>query len=103
MHYDSVPFLSVPFNFGLHLNVDWFQPFDHRQHSEGAVYLSILNLPRKESFLKKNVILVGVIPGPKEPKLLMNSFLHPLVDELKVLWEGVGMHTSNKVPCRVHN
>ena len=28
----------------------------------------------------------------------MNSFLQPLVDELKVLWEGVGMHNSNKVP-----
>ena len=31
----------------------------------------------------------------------MNSFLQPLVDELKVFWEGVGMHTSNKVPVMV--
>ena len=33
------PFLSIPFNYALHLNVDWFQPFDHTQHSEGVMYL----------------------------------------------------------------
>ena len=101
LNYDGVPFLSAPFNFGLHLNVDWFQPFDRTQHSEGAVYLSILNLPRQERFLKENVILVGIIPGPKEPELLMNSFLQPLVDELKALWEGVVMYTTNKAPVMV--
>ena len=66
--YDGVPFLSLPYNFALHLNVDWFQPFKHTQHSEGVIYLTILNLPRSERFLQHNVILVGVIPGPKEPK-----------------------------------
>lgn len=25
------PFLSLPYNFALHLNVDWFQPFSHTQ------------------------------------------------------------------------
>ena len=24
---DGIPFLSVPYNYGLHLNMDWFRPF----------------------------------------------------------------------------
>lgn len=61
------------------LNVDWFQ---RTTHSTGVMYLAIQNLPRKERYLCENVIVVGVIPGPKEPKKTMNSFLQPLVDEL---------------------
>ena len=92
---DGVLFLSAPFNFALQLNVDLFQPFKHTQHAEGVIYLSILNLPRQERFLKQYILLVGVIPGPKEPALHINAFLQPLVDELKQLWEGVCVKTSN--------
>ena len=35
--YEGKPFLSLPFSFAFHLNVDWFQPFKHTQHA-GAVY-----------------------------------------------------------------
>ena len=90
MTVEGVPFLSAPFNFALQLNVNWFQPFKHTQHSEGVIYLSILNLPREDRFLKKNILLVGIIPGPKKPALHMNTFLQPLVNELKQLWEGGG-------------
>lgn len=38
------------------------------------------------------MILVAIIPSPKEPKLTMNSFLYPLVQELKELWSGVIIH-----------
>ena len=89
----GVPFLSIPFNFGLHLNVDWFQPFERTQHSEGVIYLSIMNLPRNVRFLQQNIILVGIIPGPREPSLHMNTFLKPLVEELKQLWAGVAIST----------
>ena len=34
------------------------------------------------------MILVGVIPGPHEPSLRINSFL-PLVEDLLKLWNGV--------------
>ena len=36
------------------------------------------------------------MPGPKEPKLTMNSYLTPLVEELKSLWSGV------YIPCKHH-
>ena len=67
--------------------MDWFQPFENSDHSEGAIYLSILNLPLEERIKWENTIVVGIIPGPKEPSLDINSFLKPIVDELISLWE----------------
>ena len=60
----------------------------------GALYISILNLSRSERYSSDNVILLGVIPGPKEPDLTINSLL---VDELLQLWNGVVMkaHSSS--------
>ena len=43
-------------------------------------------MPRRERYLKENVILLGVIPGPNEPKLHINTFLLPVVNELQKLW-----------------
>ena len=92
--YDGVPFLSLPYNFGFILNIDWFQPYSHTQYSLGAIYLAILNLPRQERYLIENIILLGIIPGPKEPKKHVNSFLTPLMAELRELWQGVILQSS---------
>ena len=66
-----------------------FQPFQHSTYSSGVIFVSVLNLPRRERNSSENVFLVGVIPGPREPKKNMNSYLKPLVDELQELWQGV--------------
>ena len=50
--------------------------------------LSVLNLPRRERFRKKWTMIVGIIPGPTEPKIHLNTFLKPLVDDL-CLWRGM--------------
>lgn len=68
------------------MNVDWFEPFERGIYSVGAIYLSVQNLPREERYKPENIILVGIIPGPKEPKLTINSFLTPLVFDLKEAW-----------------
>ncbi len=73
------PFLAEPNNFALMMNVDWYQPFKNSPYSVGVIYLTILNLPREERFKQENIILVGVIPGPKEPKNNINTYLDPLV------------------------
>ena len=101
MYVNRQSFLASPFNYAFHLNVDWFQPFQHTQHSEGAIYLSVLNLPRQERFLKENIILVGVIPGPKEPAYHINSFLKPLVNDLLKMWDGVYLKTANNITTLV--
>ena len=69
------------------LNCDWFQPYHQTQYSVGVIYLVVLNLPRDLRFKPENVIVAGIIPGPKEPKQhQMNSYLRPLVKELNSLW-----------------
>lgn len=95
LNINDTPFLSLPYNYAFSLNIDWFQPFKHTQHSAGAIYLSIQNLPRQERFKRENVLLVGVIPGPHEPSKNVNSYLRPLVEELKQLWDGVVMETPD--------
>ena len=85
---EPVAFLSNPNNLLLSLNVDWFQPYERTQYSVGAMYLVVNNLPRSQRFKLNNVILVGVIPGPNEPKLTMNSYLEFLVDELLDMFHG---------------
>ena len=55
----------------------------------GIIYLVIENLPQSERFKVENMIVVGCIPGPKEPKGNINSFLNPLVNELLELWTGI--------------
>lgn len=48
------------------------------------------------------MILVGIIPGPKEPSLHVNTFLRPLVDELLILWDGeeMSLHSGLKQQIR---
>ncbi|EPB81382.1 hypothetical protein HMPREF1544_11912, partial [Mucor circinelloides 1006PhL] len=57
---------SSPFNLLLLLNLDWFSPFELSSYSIGGVWLSILNLDHEERLLRKNTILSGVLPGPRE-------------------------------------
>ena len=92
---DGEPFLAVPNNFGLMLNVDWFQPTLHGSDSIGVIYMVVMNLPREERFKPENLIVVGIIPGPKEPKHNINSFLQPMVDDLTDLWDGVILNNEN--------
>ena len=101
--YAEQPFLSEPGNFALMLNMDFFQPYKHIQYSLGAIYLTILNLPRGTRNKSYNVILVGLIPGPHEPQHDINSFLEPLVNELLDFWKGIEMDIHSlgikKVRC----
>ncbi|XP_019632058.1 PREDICTED: uncharacterized protein LOC109475736 [Branchiostoma belcheri] len=101
-HYDGKPFLSEPYNLGFMMNVDWFQPYDKVKDSIGVIYLVVMNLPREERFKKENIIVVGIIPGPKEPKMHINSFLKPLVKELEELWEGVFLHDTSAIGLNMY-
>ena len=99
----GISFLSLPYNFAFTLNVDWFQPFKHTTHSTGVIYLAIQNLPRCERYTSENIILCGIIPGLHEPSKTMNTYLAPLVKDLKELWHGVIMydaHSQSQVVVR---
>jgi Transposase family tnp2 len=100
--YDGKVWKTFPFNgniffteetatthLGLLINLDWFQPFTYTQHSTGAIYASICNLPRLERNKPKNIIYLGFLPGPKEVGLeCINHYLAPIVDEFLELWNG---------------
>ena len=92
---DGVPFLSSPHSIALSFNTDWFQPFTHTTYSVGVMYIVIQNLPRNIRYKPENVILCGIIPGPKEPEYTINSYLSPLVEDLLYLWRGVSMTLPN--------
>lgn len=70
-------FLLSDLCYGVMLNIDWFQPFDHYTYSLGVIYLVIMNLPRNQRYKRQNVIIIGIIPGPHEPPLTINSYLSP--------------------------
>ena len=89
--FSGLPFLAATFSYALMLNIDWFQPF--------VVYLAFMNLPRHLQYKRKNKILLGIIPGPTEPHHGVNSFLKPLVSELKQLWDGVLMEVPRTISC----
>ena len=88
MNPQGVPFLCQPYNFTLSINVDWFQPYEGSVYAAGALYIAILNLPRTECYKANNIHLLGIIPGPKEPELTINTFLRPFVSKLLDLWNG---------------
>ena len=67
-----------PYSYGLILNIDWFETFEHSVYAVGVVFLSIFNLPCHIHYNKENIILCGLIPGPKEPALNVNASLSHL-------------------------
>ena len=77
----------------LGLSTDGFGPFKRRTKTAWPIILFNYNLPPKEHFLKRNIILIGVVPGPKKP-CDFNSFLWPLVQELLQLENGVSAFDS---------
>ena len=48
-------------------------------------------------FKLENLIIIGLIRGLNEPKLTVNSFISPLVDELLELWKGVQIPKQDSV------
>jgi hypothetical protein len=84
---------------GLLFNLNWFQPFTYTQHSTGAIYASICNLPRSEKNKPKNIIYLGFLPGLKKVGLeRINHYLAPIVDELLELWRGWRVPKTHQCP-----
>ena len=49
----------------------------------------------------EKVILFGIIPGPSKSTLTINSYLSPLISNLKGLWTGVIMKTTIRCALQV--
>ena len=57
--------------------------FHTLEYSVGVIYLCLNTLPRTLRYKRENIIIVGIIPGPSEPKVTMDSYIMPLVQDLK--------------------
>ncbi|KEP47373.1 transposase family Tnp2 protein [Rhizoctonia solani 123E] len=85
-------FSSLPFPVSLTMSTDWFQPTKEGNYSVGACYLVFNNLPRHLRFLRENICLAIVMPGPGEPNsYALEQIMEPLVEELLLLRQGVRM------------
>ncbi|WMV10036.1 hypothetical protein MTR67_003421 [Solanum verrucosum] len=87
-------FAAEPRNVRLGLASDGFQPFRNSKtsHSIWPVVLIPYNLPPWLCMKQENFILSMLIPGPTGPGDAIDTYLQPLIEELKELWD-VGVET----------
>ncbi|KAL0445970.1 UNVERIFIED_CONTAM: hypothetical protein Slati_1724900 [Sesamum latifolium] len=92
-HFDRThpDFLAELHNVRLGLCTDGFAP--HGQYgctySCWPVILTPYNLPPKMCMSSEYMFLMMVIPGPSNPKCLIDIYLEPLIEELQNLWHVV--------------
>ena len=86
---DGRPLLKCKTNLALLLYLDFFNPFQQAVYSCGALYISVLNIPKSQRFKTKWTMLTGLIPGPSEPEGHVNSYLSPIFDDLFTLYTGI--------------
>ena len=79
--------LPSPDDMLLSLSFDGFQPFKKTVYSCLPIVITNLNFPPQ--LRAQSMELVALVPGPHEPGKLFDSFLLPLIDELKLLENGV--------------
>ncbi|KAG2214577.1 hypothetical protein INT45_005218 [Circinella minor] len=86
------------FDIGMSIFHDGFNVFKRKSYTITVAMAMLLNLPPKERYLKKeNLLLLATIPGPEKPKMI-DSFLRPIREELKVLQEdGMRIITDDGV------
>ncbi|XP_004306160.1 PREDICTED: uncharacterized protein LOC101304798 [Fragaria vesca subsp. vesca] len=80
-----------PRNLRLALSSDGFNPYGavSSKYSCWPVILITYNLPPWLCIKRKYMMLTLLISGPKQPRNDIDVYLQPLVDDLKVLWDGI--------------
>jgi len=84
---------SEPTDIALQLMLDGVNLLNRSTHSTTPVLCINYNLPPTVRYQKHNILLSLVIPGPGKYGNL-DSFLHPLVEELKQLGDGVDAYDA---------
>jgi hypothetical protein len=79
--------LAAPGTIALQLFLDWYQKHKQGGHSVGLIWACVLNLPREERYELHNMILVGLVPGPKHTsREQLQGVLQVVRDELMDLF-----------------
>ncbi|QRV98713.1 Transposase family Tnp2 protein [Ceratobasidium sp. AG-Ba] len=87
---DPLPhrYFSSPTDIALGLSTDGFGPFKSRKQTCWPLLAFNYNLPPSIRHRLKNLLCLGIIPGPNSPKEL-DTFLAPFIQELEELARGV--------------
>ncbi|XP_075087662.1 uncharacterized protein LOC142169665 [Nicotiana tabacum] len=93
-HFDRMypDFANEPRNVRLGLCANGFTPFSISvaPYSCLPIFVTPYNLPPEMCMTSPYLFLTGIALGPTNPKSLIEVYLQPLIDELKLLWhEGV--------------
>ncbi|XP_014493193.1 uncharacterized protein LOC106755535 [Vigna radiata var. radiata] len=93
-HFDRVhpDFAIEPRNVRLGLCSDGFNPYvqaSNIPYSCWPVIVTSYNLPQDMCMSKPYMFLTCLIPGPCNPKVGIDVYLEPLIDDLKKLWSGI--------------
>jgi hypothetical protein len=75
------------------LSTDGMNPFEEQSssHSTWPVTLCIYNLPPWLCMKRKFIMMPVLIQGPKQPENDIDVNLMPLVEELLLLWNNIGV------------
>jgi len=87
-------FASERINIRFALSTDGINPFAERssKHNTWPMILTIYNLPPWLMQKQKYLLLTILISRPIQPRVDMDVFLEPLMEEMKMLWiQGVQM------------
>lgn len=76
---------------------DWFNPLSNKlagkRISCGVMMLACQNIPPHLRHLPENVFIFSIMPGPSEPKYVVNTYLQPLVEVFLLFWD-IGVRFS---------
>jgi len=81
-------FFKDPRDLALSVSAGGVDLFNVGKYSVWPFVITPLNVDPWERVKKHNLMLCGIIPGPKNPRDI-HSFLRPLIDELKELANGI--------------
>jgi hypothetical protein len=60
-----------------------------------ASFHDALQSPSYQCMKEGVLFLALIVPGPKDPVTKINVFMQPLIEELKLLWQGVEVYDSH--------
>ena len=78
-------------------STDGYQIFRQKTDDCWVIMFINANLPPNKRVKKENLLISSIIPGPNQPKNF-NTFLRPIVDELKMLEGKYLIYNLNTVP-----
>jgi hypothetical protein len=81
----------------LGLSTDGFTPYSNNSTSYSCwpVFMTPYHLPPNKCMKEEVMFLALIVLGPKDPVTKINVFMEPLIEELKMLWQGGEAYDSH--------